>query len=193
MGNLRRSAMAGRSPAWLLAALVGVTLVLATAHGSEHPEQVQNLGEVSGELSTMTDPKAAEQKGKEMGQKAKIALAKGKKVKTMAEAKQKAANRAHYLSEATVKESKLKSEEKDKRKHYQNLFRLGMRFKHLLSEMEETTDKAHAAELKAELHKIEKSVPHSYVRADEDGIAAPKERMPSAESTEEKEETKEAT
>merc|ERR1711861_32684 len=60
-----------------------------------------------------------------MGQKAKVKLAQGKRVKTMAEAKEKAANRAKYLAESTVKESKLKTEEKDKRKHYQNLFRMG--------------------------------------------------------------------
>merc|ERR1712124_218294 len=100
----------------------------------------------------------AEQRGREMGQKVKVKLAQGKRVKTMAEAKEKAANRAKYLAESTVKESKLKTEEKDKRKHYQNLFRMGMRFKHLLTEMEETTDKEHAAKLKAELHKIEKSI-----------------------------------
>merc|ERR1712023_363032 len=72
-----------------------------------------------------------------MGQKAKVKLAQGKREKTMAEAKEKAANRAKYLAESTVKESKL----------YQNLFRMGMRFKHLLTEMEETTDKDHAAKL----------------------------------------------
>merc|ERR1719162_891911 len=87
----------------------------------------------------------------------------------MRESAGKAKWHTKYLSEATVKESKLKTEEKSKQKHYQNLFRLGMRFRHLSGELEATTDKALASKLKLELQKISKNVPKSYVKmADKD-------------------------
>merc|ERR1711918_250702 len=108
--------------------------------------------------------KAAEQAGKEKGHKEQNKMKASKKHGAVSEAKKKASLRVKYLDEATVMESKLKTEAKDKQQHYQNLFRAGMRFKHLLNEMEKTTDQKHAAQLKAELHKIEKSVPHSYVK-----------------------------
>merc|ERR1711918_85333 len=106
--------------------------------------------------------KAAEQAGKEKGHKEQNKMKASKKHGAVSEAKKKASLRVKYLDEATVKESKLKTEAKDKQQHYQNLFRAGMRFKHLLNEMERTTDQKHAAQLKAELHKIEKSVPHRW-------------------------------
>merc|ERR1711988_863875 len=94
----------------------------------------------------------------------RIKLKANKKKSALGEAGEKTKMRAQYLDEATVKESKLKTEMKDKHRQYQNLFRAGMKFKHLTDELEKTTDSKHAAELKKELHKIEKSVPKSYVK-----------------------------
>ena len=106
----------------------------------------------------------AAQKGKEKAVKMEKKLAGSKKGTHMRESAGKAKWRTKYLSEATVKESKLKTEEKSKQKHYQNLFRLGMRFTHLSGELEATTDKALASKLKLELQKISKNVPKSYVK-----------------------------
>merc|ERR1712032_406386 len=125
------------------------------------------LEEADAMLSSPADDlqqKKAAQKGKEKAVKMEKKLAGSKQGTHMRESAGKAKWRTKYLSEATVKESKLKTEEKSKQKHYQNLFRLGMRFRHLSGELEATTDKALASKLKLELQKISKNVPKSYVK-----------------------------
>merc|ERR1719272_2666168 len=169
------------SSRWPLCALALALLLAVTFAASDGGEDVAQLTEqstsaqleeVDAMLSSPADDaqqKKAAQKGKEKAVKMEKKLAGSKQGTHMRESAGKAKWRTKYLSEATVKESKLKTEEKSKQKHYQNLFRLGMRFRHLSGELEATTDKALASKLKLELQKISKNVPKGYVKmADKD-------------------------
>merc|ERR1712166_1533335 len=179
MGDFSDSMVA--SSRWPLCALALALLLAVTFAASDGGEDVAQLTEQSTSaqleeadamLSSPADDlqqKKAAQKGKEKAVKMEKKLAGSKQGTHMRESAGKAKWRTKYLSEATVKESKLKTEEKSKQKHYQNLFRLGMRFRHLSGELEATTDKALASKLKLELQKISKNVPKSYVKmADKD-------------------------
>merc|ERR1712086_1116231 len=163
------------SSRWNLCALALALLLAVTFAASDGGEDVAQLTEQSTSaqleeadamLSSPSDDaqQKTAQKGKEKAVKMEKKLAGSKQGTHMRESAGKAKWRTKYLSEATVKESKLKTEEKSKQKHYQNLFRLGMRFRHLSGELEATTDKALASKLKLELQKISKNVPKSYVK-----------------------------
>merc|ERR1712086_232888 len=171
MGDFSDSMVA--SSRWNLCALALALLLAVTFAASDGGEDVAQLTEqsTSAQLeeadAMLSSPSDDAQKEKAVKMEKKLA---GSKQGThMRESAGKAKWRTKYLSEATVKESKLKTEEKSKQKHYQNLFRLGMRFRHLSGELEATTDKALASKLKLELQKISKNVPKSYVKmADKD-------------------------
>jgi hypothetical protein len=160
---------------------VALLLALTLVVGDESVHQLGEMDEVQKDADGGEVQKAAEQKAHEAGLKAKKKASDKKKATAVEEAAEKAKNRQKQYSEASVKESQLKKEEKEKRTHYQNLFRLGMRFKHLLSQFEKETDKEKAALLKEQLHKIEKIVPRSYVKNDEEGMPAHPEKDEAAE------------
>merc|ERR1719272_20866 len=161
------------SSRWPLCALALALLLAVTFAASDGGEDVAQLTEQSTSAQLEEADAMLSSPADDLQQKKAVKMEKklaGSKQGThMRESAGKAKWRTKYLSEATVKESKLKTEEKSKQKHYQNLFRLGMRFRHLSGELEATTDKALASKLKLELQKISKNVPKSYVKmADKD-------------------------